>query len=73
METNHQTDFRHVGLKEMPRFFTNCLYSLAKHWSKKVTKRNLVINLDYSFKILNQTFSMAQCVSKYVPDVLDVD
>ena len=63
----------------------DCLHSLINYWSKKVSKRNLVINLDYSFKIeanpvkptVNQTFPMAQCllecVPECVPDVLDVD
>ena len=63
------------------QIFHNCLHSLVKHWSKKFFKRNLVINLDYSFKIkanpvkptVNQTFPMAQCVPECVPDVLDVD
>ena len=60
--------------------FHNCLHNLVKHWSKKLFKRNLVVNLDYSFTIeanpvkptVNQIFPMAQCVRECVPDVLDV-
>ena len=80
METSHQT-VKKFKVEGDAQIFRNCLHSLVKHRSKKVSKRNLVINLDYSFRIeanpgkptVNQTFPMAQCVSECVPDALDVD
>ena len=80
METNHQTvkTFKAEGNAQI---FHNSLHSLVKHWSKKVSKRNSVINLDYSFKIeantiiptVHQTFPLAKRVPECVPDILDVD
>ena len=77
MEINHKT----FKVERDAQIFHNCLHSLAKHRSNKVSKRSLVINLDYSFRIeanpvkptVNQTFPMAQCVPECVPDALDVD
>ena len=86
MEVNYQT-VKNIclSLKEMCRFFTAVLIFLLNIGQRKSPKRNLVINLDYSFKIeanpvkptVNQTFPMwvpmAQCVPEYVRDVLDAD
>ena len=73
METNHQIVKKHLTLKNA-QIFHNCLNSLVKHWSMKVSKTNLVINLDYSFKIeatpvkpaVNQTLPMAMCYRVHV-------
>ena len=78
METNHQT-VKTLKVKGNAQIFHNCCSQSS--WSKKVSKRNLVITLDYSFKIegnpvkptVNQTLSMAQCVPECFPDVLDAD
>ena len=80
METIHQTvkTFKREGNAQI---FHNFPHSLVKHRSKKVSKRNMVINLDHSSKIeanpvkptVNQTFLMAQCVPECVPAALDVD
>ena len=80
MEPNHQT-VKTFKVEGDAQIFHNGLHSLVKHRSKKVSKRNLVINLDYSFRIeanpvkptVNQTFPMTQCVPECALDALDAD
>ena len=80
METNHQT-VKTFKVEGNAQIFHNCLHCHVKHWSKKVFKRNFVINLDYSFNIeanpvkptANQTFLMTECVPECVPAALDAD
>ena len=57
------------------------VFTVLLNIGQRVSKRNLVINLDYSFKIeanpvkptVNQIFPMARYVPECVPDALDVD
>ena len=80
METGHQT-VKTFKVEGDAQIFHNWLHSLAKHRSKKVSKRNLVINLDHSFRIeinqvkptVNHTLPMAQCVHECVRHAVDAD